>query len=439
MANEKQLKLIKQSIEDWNQWRKENSSVKIDLTDAFLRNMNFEDAELSAANLAGANLEGARISKANLDWADLTQAKLSYADLQGAHLQFARLEEATCEGINLMNASLEGTQFNGASMRNSFLTDAILQYSSLIGTDLSNSHLSRVNLKRAHMMNARLEGAMLDAADLARANLSGVNLRGAILINANLFYTNLSGADLTQANLFGAKLDRTNLSQAILKGAILRSAVLLKVDLRNANLSDSSVFGISAWGVELDGADQRNLKLNDFDEPTITADNLDVAQFIYLLLNNRKIREIIDTITSKVVLILGRFSPERKQVLEVIKEELRSRNYIPILFDFEKPSTRDMTETVSTLAHMARFVIADITDAKSIPQELQRIVPDLPSVPVQPLILASEHEYGMFEHFKRFPWVLETYLYENKEDLLMNISERVIKPAEAKARLLTGK
>ena len=74
------------------------------------------------------------------------------------------------------------------------------------------------------------------------------------------------------------------------------------------------------------------------DEPEITVDNIEVAQFIYLLLHNAKIRDVIDTITSKAVLILGRFTEERKAVLDALREELRKRDYLPILFDFEKPS-----------------------------------------------------------------------------------------------------
>jgi len=159
-----------------------------------------------------------------------------------------------------------------------------------------------------------------------------------------------------------------------------------------------------------------------------------VAQFIYLLLNNEKIRDVIDTITSKVVLILGRFTPERKAILDTLKDELRKRNYSPVLFDFEKPASRDITETISTLAHMARFIIADLTDAKSIPQELKSIVPNLPSVPVLPLILNSQHEYGMFEHFTRFPWVLPVYRYTDEASLLQSLKEKVIAPAEQKAK-----
>jgi hypothetical protein len=111
--------------------------------------------------------------------------------------------------------------------------------------------------------------------------------------------------------------------------------------------------------------------------PRGPVDNLEVAQFIYLLLKNQQIRNVIDTITSKVVLILGRFTPERKAVLDAIRDELRKRDYLPVVFDFEKPSHCDLTETVSTLAHMAKFVIADLTDAKSLPQELASIVPFL--------------------------------------------------------------
>src|SRR5437764_14393495 len=63
----------------------------------------------------------------------------------------------------------------------------------------------------------------------------------------------------------------------------------------------------------------------------------------------------------------------RKAVLDAIGDELRKRNYSPVVFDFEKPANRDITETVSILSHMARFVIADITEPKSIPQELGHI------------------------------------------------------------------
>ena len=173
--------------------------------------------------------------------------------------------------------------------------------------------------------------------------------------------------------------------------------------------------------------------VTSFDEPEITVDNIEVAQFIYLLLRNDKIRQVIDTITSKIVLILGRFTPERKAVLDALRDELRRRDYLPILFDFDKPASRDITETISLLARMARFVLADITDAKSIPQELMVIVPDLPSVPVQPLLLRDSGEYGMFEHLKRYPWLLPIYHYETQDQLITVLGDQVIEPAERKA------
>jgi hypothetical protein len=82
---------------------------------------------------------------------------------------------------------------------------------------------------------------------------------------------------------------------------------------------------------------------------------------------------------------------------------------------------------------MARFILADITDAKSIPQELDVIVPDLPSIPVQPLLLDGYGEYGMFQHYRRYPWVPPLYIYKRQDQLIAEIGERVIELAELMA------
>ena len=174
------------------------------------------------------------------------------------------------------------------------------------------------------------------------------------------------------------------------------------------------------------------------DEPEITVDNIEVAQFIYLMLHNQKVRDVIDTITSKVVLILGRFTQERKPVLEALREELRQRKYLPILFDFEKPRSRNTDETITLLARMARFVVADISDAKSVLQELRAIVPDLPSVPVQPIILAMQEEPGMFDFYRNFRSFLNVHRYASQEQLIADLGEKVIRPAELKVLDLQG-
>lgn len=156
----------------------------------------------------------------------------------------------------------------------------------------------------------------------------------------------------------------------------------------DADLTGCRVCGISAWDLKLDGAKQENLIVTNsgVDDPEITVDNIEVAQFMYLLLDNKRVRHVIDTITSKVVRILGRITPERKVVLDALKEELRQRDYLPVLFDFDKPASRNLTGTVQTLTKMARFIIADVTDASSVPHELATIAPTTP-VAVQPVLL----------------------------------------------------
>ena len=248
--------------------------------------------------------------------------------------------------------------------------------------------------------------------------MNNANLHGTRLGDASLWYVQLGNANLTDADLTGADLFTANLTGATVEQAILTGC---------------KVFGVSAWALKGTPRGQQELDISHDKEHTITVDNLELAQFIYLLLDNSKVRDVIDTVTSKVVLILGRFTNERKAVLNAMRKELRKTNHTPIMFDFRKPAGRTLTETVSTLAHMARFVIADMTDAKSLPQELQRIVPDLPSLPLQPVILDSQYEYAMFEHFRNYPWVLPTYRYADAHSLVSSLAEKVVEPAVAKS------
>jgi hypothetical protein len=159
-------------------------------------------------------------------------------------------------------------------------------------------------------------GAYLRGANLGVADLRGADLREASLIEARLFSANLSGANLSVAHLFSA-----NFGGADLTSANLESAILVNTDLTGADLTGCRVYGISAWNLKLEGAKQQNLVITQEKEPAITVDNIEVAQFIYLLLHNQKVRDVIDTITSKVVLILGRFTDEPKAVLDALREE----------------------------------------------------------------------------------------------------------------------
>jgi hypothetical protein len=49
------------------------------------------------------------------------------------------------------------------------------------------------------------------------------------------------------------------------------------------------------------------------------------------------------------------------------------------------------------------------------------------------LLFEGSGEYSMFEHFKRYPWVLETYKYPSSERLIADLG-KVIGPAEDYAR-----
>ena len=313
--------------------------------------------------------------------------------------------------------------------------------------DLSKAHLSWADLGAAELRQVNLGGADLDGANLMEAGLIEANLIEANLIEANLNGANLSGANLSGANLSGANLDWATLSgadftRAHLAGASLNSAVLVNTILTDADLTGCRIYGVSAWGLKLsEGTKQRGLVITPQNEPEITVDNIEVAQFVYLLLHNEKIRDVIDTIGKKGVLLLGRFTEGRIQILERLREELRNRGYLPIIFNFDKPETKNFTETVRLLAGLSHFVIADITNPRSAPHELQATVPEV-MVPFLPIIQEGEKPFAMLEDLWIYhrEWVFEPLYYSSLDALVGALDKEIINPAKARfAELLAMK
>jgi hypothetical protein len=295
---------------------------------------------------------------------------------------------------------------------------------------LPGDNLFQRDLKRANLS---------EELDFSGADLHGVNLSGAKLFHAVLTMADLRGADLVGADLVGANLARANLAGADLWLADLRGANLSGANFSGANLSGCRIYGISAWDLKLEGAKQNSLVITPLGQAEVTVDNIEVAQFVYLLLHNEKIRDVIDTITSKAVLILGRFTPERKEVLDVLRDELRRRNRTPIVFDFSGPPSKNTTDTVKLLAQMARYIIVDLSDPNSAPYELGVIsMLGLKTTPVVPIIVSGQRPFPMLDDVLQERWSTDLIRYRDLDDLRAILDARLVSAAEAKVLELRG-
>jgi uncharacterized protein YjbI with pentapeptide repeats len=434
MAHEEHLELLRQGAAAWNAWRETHPDLEpyligaelggANLLGANLRNVALCGADLKYANLYGANLEGANLADADLYEAQLHKANLRGAYLSKARLSDANLSEAILSGVDLSRQHSQAElgrrmNFTGAHLIGTKLWEAYLPAASFAGADLRGAYLGGADLRESNFRDANLRGAQLDKAHLEQADFRGAKLAGANLAGSYLKQADLRGADLTGSNFQGAQLIESNID--------------------GAELSNSRVYGISVWDVRGTPKDQTGLIITPDSEASITVDDLEVAQFIHLLLEREKLRNVIDTITSKAVLILGRFTPERKVILDALAAELRKHNLLPIIFDFDRSTSRDVTETIKTLAGLSFFVIADITNPKSSPLELQATVPDY-QIPFVPILEAGEAPFSMFRDLpNKYDWVLPVVQYSSLELLLQGFKAAVLDRAWAKRRELEKK
>jgi len=447
LTTEQQFKLLRDGVAGWNAWRAQNEAIwpnlrGIDLRGLHLEEANLRDADLSGVNLSGsclrrADLSGAFLRLANLENADLsyvqaaqatfTAARLRGSDMTGAVITKAMLDLADFREVHADSIYGEESDFLNANLSGTHSSGAMLRGSKFHGANLSRCRLS----PQANLMETDLSRTIAIDADLSGSNFERADLTGACLIRANLseaylFRAEMTAADLRSANLQGADLIRTD---------------LIKADLRHADLSDARIYGVAAWDLQTDKETlQTNLIVTWPGDPVIRVDSIELAQFLYLLLNHEKLRATINSVAERGVLLLGRFGGGGLEVLRATAAELRKAKYLPMIFDFDRPRDRNYTETVKTLVGLSRFVIVDLS-GPSVPQELYATIPHF-KIPFIPIIEEGRPVYAMFADLLEYPWVLRPELrFANTDELLAMLPTRVIAPAEAmheqRQRLLT--
>src|SRR6185436_9545053 len=195
---------------------------------------------------------------------------------------------------NLSNGVEAWNQWVKTSAERPDLRDADLR-----GRDLRGFYLKEARLKGAKLNKAKLQKAKLDNAYLRRANLTDADLTGASLSGANLRHAVLRNATLRKAYLRRADFSYVDFRGADLTASVLEYARLVDVNLDEAILKDCFIYGASVWNLLGTPKEQSNLvitpsivkreranpslssKGSDI-EPTITVDDLEIAQFIYL-------------------------------------------------------------------------------------------------------------------------------------------------------------
>ena len=272
----------------------------------------------------------------------------------------------------------------------------------------------------------------------AGANLSGADLSEADLSGANLSEANLSGADLTRGGPQRGEPQRGGPQRGEpQRGGPQRLATLVNTDLTGARphrLSHLRRIRVGSKTGRDQAAELGHHTRTSPRSPSTTSRSRSSSISCSITENPRRHRHHRqEGGANPWAFHAGAQSSSRRAT-----RELRKRDYVPILFDFDKPASQDLTATVSTLAHLARFIIADLTDPSSIPYELATVVPTTP-IPVQPILLSGCSEFAMFQDLRRrHHWVLPTHPYDTPGQLIADLDTRVIRPAETKVLELRG-
>lgn len=295
------------------------------------------------------------------------------------------------------------------------------------GMDLSGVSIFKAFAEGIHLRKTKFDGATFEEGDFSRADFSG-----AIFVNTKFNKTIFTGANFEGASFINCNLNRVNLVGA---------------NFRVKEITETVIYGIAAWDIEMsDDSKQSNLVIektydlySDFISQgriPMMVDDIELAQFVYYLNNHKKMRDAINVLNDKGVLLLGRFKGGGLERLYSMREWFKSKGYMAMIFDFARPDNLSLTETVITMAGLSKFVVVDLSGS-SVPAELSSILSQ-----IKKPVLTFGDPYALFPDLSDQTKILsiddEVQLLEGLEDRLPELeklyAERIMTLAQRYAK-----
>jgi uncharacterized protein YjbI with pentapeptide repeats len=374
---------------------------------ADLRGKDFMDGRFSSCDFRGADLESACLDRSTFMDCDFRGAMLDSGRAPGATFTRVRFDGARFHHVDFGGCRFEGGTIEEAEMYHAIFRDAVLDGVSMKSTRVSFSQFegikinSKANLNGIVFEKTPLVGARLEVVDLAESSFRSVDLRNTLWREVNL--------DLSS---------------------------FYDVDCDGAELENCHVFGMRICCVRGTPSRQRRITCSALGQPPLLIEDFKLAPFIHELDRDEATGRLIETLATKLVLLLGRFKAGPKELLDRLFAAFRRRGYIPAIIDFKCAGSHSWDEVMLSVAMCAHFVVVDMTDAHAAFAEVPYILASR-AVPIKPLIAIGAAEPSQFGGLRRrFAHLLPLFTYDSPESLIDNIDAAVIAPCEAELERL---
>ncbi|MFL2645350.1 MAG: pentapeptide repeat-containing protein [Dehalococcoidia bacterium] len=253
MADMELVLIVKRGRDAVAQWREENPTTTMDLSEAYMSHTRLPQVDLSASDLRNADFMGAMLRRANFSRSYMNPCHLYRSDLREANLSGTLLSGANLRGADLRKANLEGAN----------LDRAILSDTNFEGANLKGANLSRTNIDRANLKDADLSGAYFGGSRIKRSNFDNISLNGSDLFEANIDSVSFVDADFTDVVLGYTVFQNCDLSSVKNLSSVRHDAPsTLGVDslIKSSNLSEAFLRGIGVTEsfIELSKSIQRH-------------------------------------------------------------------------------------------------------------------------------------------------------------------------------------